>query len=436
MYTLDTSSSRQPRGRRGFSSAHGQSGHGPHRRARFSGSSQVGHSTRGGYGRPAAHGGRRPYSRGGNRGGASLDVSKFINKAVITETVEKFVPDHMFSDFAIDQRLKATILKKGYQTPTPIQDKIIPHVLRGADVVGIANTGTGKTAAFLIPLINKVLMNPQNEKVLVVVPTRELALQVDAELKGFAFGLGIFSTVCVGGANIQQQIKNLRYVNHFVIGTPGRLKDLIDRKVLNLAGFNTIVLDEADRMLDMGFIADMKFLMSFMPANRHTLFFSATMSSDIQGLIKNFLREPVHISVKTQDTAKTVEQDVVRTRGANKLDILSNLLRTEGFKKVIIFGRTKHGVEKLSRALVQNGFAAESIHGDKSQNHRQRSLQKFKKGDAQVLVATDVAARGLDIDGVTHVINFDIPATYEDYVHRIGRTGRAGKKGVALTFIE
>lgn len=433
-----TSHSSHPRqDRRG--SSHGPASHGARRAPYHSHSPSRGGSSFGA--RPGRSGGRSYGSRGGSGGrgrsfGSRIDPSKFINKAVITETVEHFVPDHTFEDFAIDARLKANILKKGYKAPTPIQDKIIPHVLRGADVVGIANTGTGKTAAFLIPLINKVLANPQHEKVLVVVPTRELAIQVDNELKNFTPGLSLFSTVCVGGANIIPQIKNLRYVNQFVIGTPGRLKDLIDRKALNLSGFKTIVLDEADRMLDMGFIADMKMLMAMMPKERHTLFFSATLSPEIEALIKNFLREPVMISVKTRDTAKTIDQDVVRTRGANKLDILADLLRRPDFSKVIIFGRTKHGVEKLATALAKEGFKAESIHGNKTQGKRQRALDLFKRGGAQVLVATDVAARGLDIDGVTHVINFDIPATYEDYVHRIGRTGRAGKRGVALTFIE
>ena len=378
--------------------------------------------------------GRAP-SRG--RGmGDHIDPNRFINKAIITEKVEHFVPEHNFADFLIDERLKANIISKGYVTPTPIQDKAIPHILKGQDVVGIANTGTGKTAAFLIPLINKVLTQPK-ENILIVVPTRELALQIQDELRGFIGGMKIYSTVCVGGAPIGSQIRDLRYRNEFVIGTPGRIKDLIERKVLNLGHFKTVVLDEADRMLDMGFINDMRFMMERMQKDRHTLFFSATLSREIEGLIKEFLKEPVMISVKTQDTAKNVDQDVIKvSRGENKLDVLHSMLMKPDFNKVLIFGRTKHGVEKLTNILKDRGFKAESIHGDKNQSARQRALKTFKDNKTQILVATDVAARGLDISDVSHVINFDIPATYEDYVHRIGRTGRAGKKGKAFTFIE
>lgn len=383
--------------------------------------------------------GSAPRTARGNKGagkGQYINPALFVQKAVITETVNVFVPEHKFSDFAVDERLKKNIIDKGYVTPTPIQDKAIPHVLRGSDVVGIANTGTGKTAAFLIPLIHKVLSKPK-ENVLIVVPTRELAQQIQEELDEFTPGLRMHSTCVVGGAPIGKQIASLRYRNEFVIGTPGRIKDLIERKALNLSYFNTVVLDEADRMLDMGFIHDMRTLMAAMPKPRHTLFFSATMSPEIKNLISEFLNEPVSISVKTADTAKNVDQDIVRVeRGANKIDILHDLLNTKGFEKVVIFGRTKHGVEKLSKVLTDRGFKSESIHGNKTQSARQRALSKFKENHSKILVATDVAARGLDINDVTHVINFDLPATYEDYVHRVGRTGRAGKTGKALTFVE
>jgi superfamily II DNA/RNA helicase len=390
--------------------------------------------------RPSSFGGagnsnRRPARRAGFQG-QHIDVSRFINKAVITEKVEHFIPEHAFTDFQVDPRLKTNIVRKGYVTPTPIQDKAIPHILRGSDVVGVANTGTGKTAAFLIPLINKILLNPQ-ENVLVVVPTRELAIQIDDELRGFALGMRIFSVCCVGGASIGFQISNLRRQHNFIIGTPGRIKDLMERRFINLARFNTVVLDEADRMLDMGFIKDMRAMMAAMPKQRHTLFFSATVNREIEGLIREFLREPVRISVKTQDTAKNVDQDVIRVEhGKNKLNILEDLLRLSEFNKVLIFGRTKHGVERLYNTLLADGFKVESIHGDKNHSRRQRALKSFKDNHIQVLIATDVAARGLDIPDVSHVINYDLPATYDDYVHRIGRTGRANKKGKALTFVE
>lgn len=380
---------------------------------------------------------RRP-NRSHNRGpqGENISHARFINKATITEEVEHFVPDHKFADFQIDDILKAGIIGKGYTLPTPIQDRSIPHILKGQDIVGIANTGTGKTAAFLIPLIDKVLKNRKN-KILIVVPTRELAIQIQNELIGFTKGMKIFSVCCVGGAYIGKQLSELRYVNEFIIGTPGRLKDLIERKAIVLNQFSTIVLDEADRMLDMGFVNDMRYLMAGMPKPRHTLFFSATLSSEIEKLIGEFLHEPVRISVKTRDTSKNIEQDIVRVaRGLNKFDVLGELLSKEDFSKVIIFGRTKHGVEKLSKALIEKGFKAESIHGDKNHSQRQRALKGFKENQVKILVATDVAARGLDIPDVSHVINFDIPATYDDYVHRIGRTGRANKKGKALTFVD
>jgi superfamily II DNA/RNA helicase len=380
-------------------------------------------------------GGRKPFQKR-NQPAPFSDVSKFINKAVIVEEVEKFIPEHRFADFALDERVKNNIAQKGYVEPTPIQDRAIPHVIRGADVVGIANTGTGKTAAFLIPLINKRLMAGQG-RVLVMVPTRELAIQIVDEFKGFAKGLGIYATVCVGGASIGPQIRELSRRPQFVIGTPGRLKDLLERKALKLDDFSAAVLDEADRMLDMGFINDMRMILKLLPNPRHTLFFSATLSPEIERLIGEFLREPVRISVKTRDTSATIEQDVVRVpRGADKLGILHDLLRKPGFDKVLIFGRTKHGVERLSKQLVAKGFKSESIHGNKSQGQRVRALDYFKRDHVQILCATDVAARGLDINGVSHVINYDLPQTHEDYIHRIGRTGRAGKRGVALTFIE
>lgn len=382
------------------------------------------------FGRPRTQS-RRQASFGG-----PIDVARFINKAVVTEErTDHFVPEHSFADFSVDERIKRNIAVKGYTLPTPIQDKAIPHVLKGSDVVGIANTGTGKTAAFLIPLIDKALKDP-NQNVLVMVPTRELAIQIDEEFRAFTKGLGLFSVCAVGGASIGPQISQLRRKHNMIIGTPGRLKDLVQRKFITLSRFATVVLDEADRMLDMGFINDMRFMMDRMSKDRHTLFFSATFSSEIQKLVKDFLRDPVTISVKTGDTSKTVDQDIVRVAGKGKIDVLHDLLAEKGFDKVLVFGRTKHGVERLSKTLASRGFKVESIHGDKNHSKRQKALGLFKDNHVQVLVATDVAARGLDIADVSHVINYDLPATYEDYVHRIGRTGRGGKKGKALTFIE
>jgi superfamily II DNA/RNA helicase len=351
------------------------------------------------------------------------------------EDAPAYIPENTFADFAVADSLKANIAKKGYELPTPIQDQAIPQVLLGKDVVGIANTGTGKTAAFLIPLIEKVLSYPK-EQVLILVPTRELALQIEAELKGFTKGMRIFSVCCVGGAPMGPQLRALSYPNQFVIGTPGRVKDLIERKRIRPSEFRTVVLDEADRMLDMGFIGDMREIMGQMPEKRHTLFFSATLGKDIEKLIHDFLTDPVHIKVVTRETAENVEQDVVRAPYGEKLEVLTELLGKEECKKVLIFGRTKHGVEKLSQALRARGFHADALHGDKNQSQRNRALRAFREEKINILVATDVAARGLDIPDVSHVINYELPTNYEDYVHRIGRTGRGRKRGKALTFVD
>jgi superfamily II DNA/RNA helicase len=381
--------------------------------------------------RPQAPRRGRPQHRG-----QFIHHSKFVNKAADVPSEAAYQSTHRFADFLIDERIKGNIAKKGYVTPTPIQDQAIPLVLEGRDVLGIANTGTGKTGAFLIPLLDKVV-KARDERVLVIAPTRELAVQIDAEYRGFSHGSGLKSVCAVGGVNISPQIRALKDRPYFVIGTPGRLKDLMERGVLDLSAFRNVVLDEADRMLDMGFIDDMRFILSRMPHQRHTLLFSATLSPEIERLIGEFLHDEARVSVKTRDTSKDVDQDIVRIApGAQKIDVLRELLERPEFRKVLIFGRTKHGVERLSRTLRSMGFTSESIHGNKSSAQRERALKAFKDERAAILVATDVAARGLDIPKVSHVINYDQPNTYEDYVHRIGRTGRAGERGVALTFVE
>jgi ATP-dependent RNA helicase RhlE len=422
---------------------------------RGDGQSRFGGGSRSGGGNRFGGGASRGPSRGGNRFGGGrgrgrggpkgdyIDVSRFINKAVVTEQVEVYTPKHTFADFAVDNLVKRSVIARGYNIPTPIQDTAIPHIIEGKDLVGIANTGTGKTGAFLVPLLNKIISGDR-EMVIILAPTRELAIQIDQELKELTVNINpalkphqkIHSVCCVGGMPIGKQIRDLKYLHNFVIGTPGRIKDLIDRKCIFLSDFKTIVLDEADRMLDMGFINDMRAVMAGMPKGRQTLFFSATLSPDIERLIHEFLNQPVRVSVKTGDTAKNVDQDVIRMSGGSKIDKLHELLSDPEFSKVIIFGRTKHGVEKLAQSLIQKGHKVDALHGDKNHSHRQRALGKFKDNFVNVLVATDVAARGLDIPNVSHVINFDIPGTYEDYVHRIGRTGRGGKTGKALTFID
>ena len=377
-----------------------------------------------------------PRGRSKRPQGNKIDVSRFINKAKKVEAEVKYVPQNKFADFKVNSWIKHNIERRGYVDPMPIQDQAIPHILAGKDLVGIANTGMGKTAAMLIPLIDKVFNN-RSEKVIVITPTRELAFQIEDEFREFAKGLGIWSVACIGGMNIGRQIMNLRRRPNFVIGTPGRLKDLIERKVLDLSGFRNVVLDEVDRMFDMGFYNEIKKLLGYLPQERQSLFFSATVSDSIRDLINNFLKDPVTVSVKTGETAANVDQDIVKAAGYHeKIKALHELLIKEEFTKVLIFGKTKMGVERLSRTLYEKGFKSESIHGDKNQHKRQKALDLFKMDRIDILVATDVAARGLDIPDVSHVINFDLPNTYEDYVHRIGRTGRANKKGQALTFVD
>lgn len=364
-----------------------------------------------------------------------IDVSMFIQNNTVVEQEIIYSPKNKFIDFKIDNRLKNNIMRKGYQNPTPIQDQTIPLVLENKDVVGVANTGTGKTAAFLLPTIDKVLLN-KKEKIIILVPTRELALQIEKEFKEFTAGLSIFSVVCIGGTNIKKQFFDLRTNHNFIIGTPGRVKDLVQRKSLNLSIFKTVILDEADRMLDMGFIDDIKFLMSKMPEQKQALCFSATIPSEIEILINEFLKNPIKISVKSRESSANVSQDIIRVPDQKKkTETLCQLLTKKEFSKVLIFGKTKFGVERLSRTLVEKGFQAVSIHGDKNQSKREKALNLFRKDQAKILVATDVAARGLDINDISHVINYDIPATYDDYVHRIGRTGRGSKKGIAITFV-
>ena len=365
----------------------------------------------------------------------SIDPTHFINQGVPAAAEEKVVIKHAFSDFLINEQIKVNIRNKGYESPTPIQDKIIPLILKNKDVIGLANTGTGKTGAFLIPLINKVVYN-RSQKVLIVVPTRELAVQIEEEFKIFAKNLNLFSVLCIGGVSISGQVNALRRNPNFVIGTPGRIKDLKKQGKLNLSLFSNIVLDEVDRMMDMGFINDIKFIISFLIKQRQSMFFSATLPSQALPIAHSFLTNPITISVKTTEIVGKVEQNVIRIGKRNKLDILSELLEKEGFEKVLIFGRTKWGMEKLYRLLLHRGYKVGAIHGNKNQNQRQRAISQFKGNEINILVATDIASRGLDIDDVTHVINFDAPATYEDYIHRVGRTARAEKSGSAITFVD
>ena len=375
-------------------------------------------------------------SGGGQRRGAYIHPSKFINKAVAKADEVAYESKHQFVDFAFSDDLKHNIVEKGYITPSPIQDQAIPHILEGRDVIGLANTGTGKTAAFILPIIEKIRGGQMFNSVLIMAPTRELAVQIDEQFREFSRGMRLFSALCVGGMNIERQIRDLRRRPHVIIGTPGRLKDLMKRRELKLDTVEYLVLDEADRMLDMGFINDIREIVDQTSRDRQTLFFSATITPTIQALVNTFLNNPVEVHVRTADTSEHVEQDIVESRDKDhKLDTLVTMLGGEDFDKVLIFGETKFGVQRLSDHLEQSGFSSVAIHGNKSQSQRQRALKAFKDNKVNIMVATDVAARGLDIPNVSHVINFEQPATYEDYVHRIGRTGRGGASGKAFTFV-
>jgi ATP-dependent RNA helicase RhlE len=368
------------------------------------------------------------------RHGAYINPEKFVNKATTPQEQVVFVPEHTFADFEFTQALQHNVAEHGYIKPTPIQDGSIKPVLAGRDLIGLANTGTGKTAAFVLPIIQQ--LQKLEGTALIIAPTRELAVQIDEEFKAFAKGLGLYSAICVGGANIARQISTLKRRPHVVIGTPGRLKDLFNQKALKLHTVKFLVLDEADRMLDMGFIRDIRFLLDQLPKQRQSLCFSATITPEIDRLIHDMLIDPVTVSVRTTETSEHVEQDVIKAQGKDhKIEILTEMLFQPDFEKVLVFGQTKWGVQKLADSLAKAGHATEAIHGNKSQAQRQKALQAFKDNRVKVLVATDVAARGLDIPNVSHVINFDQPNTYDDYIHRIGRTGRAGKSGKALTFV-
>jgi superfamily II DNA/RNA helicase len=382
----------------------------------------------------------RGRNRGGSRGSAKkyINPSKFINHATPKAEEIQYESKNKFTDFNFSNQLRHNIDKKGYIDTSSIQDQAILPILEGKDVIGIANTGTGKTAAFLLPIIEHMKDVNLRPSVLIIAPTRELAQQIDDEFRVFSQGLNLYSTLVVGGVPAERQIRELKRRPHFIIGTPGRIKDLMNRRFIQLDNITTLVLDEADRMLDMGFLPDIRTIVGATPENRQTLLFSATITPEISAIINNFSKNPVTVSVRTSETNEHIEQDVIEVRDkSHKIELLTNMLReSDKYEKVLVFGETKFGVQRLSDHLDNSGIASIAIHGNKNQSQRAKALKQFKDGRVRVMVATDVAARGLDIPNVSHVINFDTPQTYDDYIHRIGRTGRAGASGHAHTFIE
>ncbi|MBC7546799.1 DEAD/DEAH box helicase [Candidatus Saccharibacteria bacterium] len=365
----------------------------------------------------------------------NIHASRFIKAASIPTEENTYTPTHQFSDFAIDELLQVNLRTKGIITPSPIQDQSIPAGLNGQDIIGIANTGTGKTIAFAIPLLDRLIAD-RNSRALIMAPTRELAKQIEDECREIAKGSGLTGALLIGGAPMGPQLRDLRGKPRIVIGTPGRIKDHMERGSLDLSTHNIVVLDEVDRMLDMGFVADMREILAELNTARQSFFFSATMDPKVSSLINEFSHDPITVSVKTGDTTDTVEQNVVRYGSRNeKMEKLHDILADQSLK-VLVFDETQRSVERLSDELNQRGFRVDAIHGGKSQGARQRALNRFKANDISILVATDVAARGIDVSDITHVINYTTPQSYSDYVHRIGRAGRAGRVGYALTFIE
>lgn len=363
-----------------------------------------------------------------------IHPSRFIKVATPAVQTE-YQPTHSFGDFAMHPTLALNIARKGFTMPSPIQDQAIPLGLAGRDVIGIANTGTGKTVAFAVPVLHRLLQN-RDSSALIIAPTRELAQQIDQEFRAVGKGSGLAGAILIGGAGMGPQLRDLRHSPQVVIGTPGRIKDHLERGSLDLSGFDTVVLDEVDRMLDMGFVDDVRDILSRLADNRQSFFFSATLDRKVQDLIHTFSNDPVTVSVSTGNTSDNVHQDIVCYETVNdKIEQLHGLLVKPEITKAIVFDDTQRAVERLSQELQARGFKADDIHGGKTQGQRQRALNRFKKNEVKILVATDVAARGIDVADISHVINYSTPQNYETYIHRIGRAGRAGNIGYALTFI-
>ena len=356
-----------------------------------------------------------------------------------TKTV--FMNTKMFEDFHLNEAILRAIRDEGYRQPTDIQGAAIPEILSGKDVMATAQTGTGKTAAFCLPMLHMLHRGKgdagHGPRALVLTPTRELALQIESSLRAYGRYLPLKTSVVVGGVSITGQIHSLRHKPEVVVATPGRLLDLMRQKQVTLAEIQFLVLDEADRMLDLGFIHDVRSIVSRIPAARQTLLFSATLSSEIAALASDMLKNPVFVATAPPASiAAKIDQKVLFVDQANKGSLLVDILKSSGVQRALVFTRTKHRADRLTRHLSRNGISAGAIHSNKSQNGRQRSLAAFDKGRIMVLVATDIMARGIDVEGISHVINYELPNDAENYVHRIGRTARAGATGIALSFCD
>lgn len=343
-----------------------------------------------------------------------------------------------FKEFGLSAAIIKALEEKGYEQPTPIQQEAIPHILAGKDILGTAQTGTGKTGAFCLPLLENFTRNRNKAGVraLILTPTRELAIQVFDNLRFYGKHLRVRSAVIFGGVSQFHQVKEIRQGVDILVATPGRLLDLMNQGLLTLKHLEVLVLDEADRMLDMGFIHDIRKVLKVIPATRQNIFFSATMPAEVQDLVKSILRDPVRIAAESKTPKPQITQSVYYVPRESKRALLKLVITEQNMRNVIVFARTKHGADKIAKDLNKSGITAEAIHGNKSQNARQRALSNFKRNETRVLVATDIAARGIDIVDLPFVINYELPETAETYTHRIGRTGRAGQAGFALSFCD
>ena len=367
---------------------------------------------------------------------SSIDTRLFTKKAV-PFTESRYVSERGIHELPIDERIKRNLQSKGYTKPTEIQDRTLEALLAKNNLLGIAQTGTGKTGAFLIPVIHNLIGQKAAFQVLIVVPTRELAAQVEEEFTSMVKGLSLRSLCFFGGTSVGRDIATLRQPAHIVIGTPGRLTDLARQGALRFNHFHTLILDEFDRLLDMGFSKDIQFIVRGMNNRRQTVLFSATEEPNQKKLIQELLKEPVQVRISNgKITGDHIDQEAVHVpAGETKMQVLLRMVQDKSFQKVIVFAETKRNVSTVRKNLHQSGIRVDEIHGNKSQNYRMKALNDFKSGKIQVLIATDVAARGLDISEVTHVINYQPPRDFDSYIHRIGRTGRAGKGGKAFTFV-
>lgn len=367
---------------------------------------------------------------------STLDPNLLIKKAKPTGQ-KGFQSKTAFTSLSLSKGLMNNLATKGYVNMTNIQEQSVAPLLEGRDMLGISNTGSGKTGAFLIPIIEHALQDKNQFTALIVTPTRELALQIEEEFKSLSKGMNLYSATFIGGTNINTDMKVLSRKLHVIVGTPGRLLDLASRRLLKLNQVKTLVLDEFDRMLDMGFVNDVKKLVGAMTQRRQTMLFSATLEANQKTLINSLLNNPVEVKINSGVTTnENIEQGIIRVpEGKDKFILLADLFQDRSMDKVIIFTETKRLADKLSKKLNQSGIKSGLIHGNKSQNFRNKTIEQFKSGETRVLVATDVAARGIDVADVSHVINYQLPMTMDSYIHRIGRTGRAGKTGHALTFV-